>query len=275
MDLSNTPFADPLIHPTAVISPDAVIGEGTRIGPYAVIGPKVRMGRDNVVGPHAVIDGDTQIGDRNRFSQAVSIGAPPQHDAWKGETAPLTIGDDNVIREFATVHGGVLGPTVMGSRNMIMTGAHVAHDCRIGDDVHMANAATLGGHVVVGDHAWISGLTAIHQHSRIGQYAFVAGGAIVTQDVPPFCLVQGDRARLVSLNTVGLKRAGFASKTLMDLRRAFRGLFADPAPLADRIAAVRAGAVEGSPVLALTDFLEAPGRTPVTTLRRKAGRAPA
>jgi UDP-N-acetylglucosamine acyltransferase len=137
----------------------------------------------------------------------------------------------------------------------------------------MANAATLGGHVVVGDHAWVSGLTAVHQNSRIGAYAFVAGGAIVTQDVPPFCLVQGDRARLVSLNTVGLKRAGFASKTLMDLRRAFRALFADTAPLADRIAGVRAQAQDGSPVLALVDFLEAPGRTPVTTLRRKAGRA--
>lgn len=275
MDLSNAPVADPLIHPTAVISPGAVIGEGARIGAYAVIGPQVRMGRDNVVGPHAVIDGVTTIGDRNRFSQSVSVGAPPQHDAWKGEPAPLTIGDDNVIREFATVHGGVAGPTVIGSRNMIMTGAHVAHDCRIGDDVHMANAATLGGHVTVGDHAWVSGLTAVHQNSRIGAYAFVAGGAIVTQDVPPFCLVQGDRARLVSLNTVGLKRAGFASKTLMELRRAFRRLFADPAPLAERIAAVRAEAAPDGPVAALVDFLEAPGRTPVTTLRRKAGRAAA
>lgn len=270
MDLSQSPVADPLIHPTAVIAPGAVIGEGTRIGPYAVIGAQVRLGRDNVVGPHAVIDGITTLGDRNRIFQGASIGAEPQHDAWTGGPAPLIMGDDNVVREFATLHGGVAAPTRVGSHNMFMTGAHVAHDCRIGDHVHMANAATLAGHVVVGDHAWLSGLTAVHQHSRIGEYAFVAGGAIVTQDVPPFCLVQGDRARLVSLNAVGLRRAGFAAKDLSALRKAFRTLFGDPAPLAERLDAVEAWA-EG-PALRLVAFLRAPGRTPITTLRRRSAR---
>jgi UDP-N-acetylglucosamine acyltransferase len=273
MDLSNAPLADPLIHPTAVIAPGAVIGEGTRIGPYAVIGAEVRIGRDNMIGPHAVIDGRTTIGDRNAFSQAVSVGAPPQHDAWRGGPAELVIGDGNIVREFATLHGGVLAPTRIGSRNMIMTGAHVAHDCVLGNDIHMANAATLAGHCVVGDHAWISGLCAIHQHSRIGAYAFVAGGAIVTQDVPPFCLVQGDRARLVGLNAVGLKRAGFTSRSILELRRAFRSLFAEPGALAERIAAVEANA-EG-PVRELVEFLKADGRGALTTLRRKAGRAAA
>ncbi|MFN3521422.1 MAG: acyl-ACP--UDP-N-acetylglucosamine O-acyltransferase [Phenylobacterium sp.] len=275
MQLAPNPVADPLIHPTAVIAPGAVIGEGTRIGPYAVIGAGVRLGRDNEVGPHVVIDGETVIGDRNRFHQACSIGAAPQHDAWRGGPAPLAMGDDNVVREFATVHGGVLAPTRVGSRNLIMTGAHVAHDCLVGDNVHMANAATLAGHVIVGDHAWISGLCAVHQHSRIGAYAFVAGGAIVTQDVPPFCLVQGDRARLVSLNTVGLKRAGFASRDLMALRRAFRALFAATSPLAERIAAVDAEAGEAGPVRELVDFLKAEGRGALTNLRRRASRAAA
>lgn len=275
MELSNRLLADPLIHPTAVIAPGAVIGEGTRVAAYAVIGPKVRMGRDNVVGPHAVIDGDTVIGDRNHFHQASAVGGAPQHDAWKGGDAPLVIGDDNAVREFATIHGGVLAPTRIGSRNMFMTGAHVAHDCVIGNDVHMANAATLAGHVTIGDHAWVSGLCAIHQYSRIGAYAFVAGGAIVTQDVPPFCLVQGDRARLVSLNTTGLKRAGFASADIMALRRAFRALFADPAPLADRIAGVDASAGQEGPVRELVDFLKAEGRGSLTTLRRRSARAAA
>lgn len=275
MDLSKTPLADPLIHPTAVIAPGAVIGEGTRVAAYAVIGARVRLGRDNVVGPHAVIDGDTTIGDRNVFHQASAIGGAPQHDAWRGEAAPLVIGDDNTVREFATIHGGVLAPTKIGSRNLIMTGAHVAHDCVIGDDVHMANAATLAGHVTIGDHAWVSGLCAVHQHSRIGAYAFVAGGAIVTQDVPPFCLVQGDRARLVSLNSTGLKRSGFASADIMALRRAFRALFADAAPLAERIATVDASAGPSGPVRDLVDFLKAEGRGSITTLRRRSARAAA
>lgn len=275
MHLSSTTLADPLIHPTAVIAPGAVIGEGTRIGAYAVIGARVRLGRDNVVGPHAVIDGETVVGDRNRFHQACSVGGAPQHDAWRGEAAPLVIGDDNTVREFATLHGGVLAPTRIGSRNLIMTGAHVAHDCVIGDDVHMANAATLAGHVTIGDHAWVSGLCAVHQHSRIGAYAFVAGGAIVTQDVPPFCLVQGDRARLVSLNTTGLKRAGFPAAEITALRRAFRALFAEAAPLAERIAGVDAQAGASGPVRELVDFLKAEGRGAITTLRRRSVRAAA
>ncbi|WP_374575059.1 acyl-ACP--UDP-N-acetylglucosamine O-acyltransferase [Phenylobacterium sp.] len=275
MHIAQSPLADPLIHPTAVIAPGAVIGEGVRIGPYAVIGPKVRMGRDNEVGPHAVIDGDTVIGDRNRFHQGAAVGGAPQHDAWTGGDAPLVIGDDNVVREFATLHGGVLAPTRVGSRNLFMTGSHVAHDCVIGDDVHMANAATLAGHVTIGDHAWVSGLCAIHQHCRIGDYAFVAGGAIVVQDVAPFCLVQGDRAKLVSLNTTGLKRAGFKNAQILELRRAFRTLFADAAPMAERIAAVEAWAGDEGAVRQLVDFLKADGRGSITTLRRKSARAAA
>lgn len=250
------------IHPTAVVAPTAQIGKGCEIGPYAVIGPRVVMGPGNIVGPHAVIEGRTTIGAGNRFSQACSIGAGPQVTGWAGEAGRLVIGDDNVFREFVTVHGSVDGETVVGSRSLIMATAHIAHDCRIGDEVKMANGATLAGHVEIGDFAWVSGLCAVHQWSRIGAYAFVAGGAIVVQDVPPFCLVQGDRARLVSLNTTGLKRAGFSSAEIMALRRAYRVLFRSAGTLAERLEELSGAAGH---VATLVDFLRHSERGAIST----------
>lgn len=255
------------IHPTAVVAPTARIGEGCEIGPFAVIGPLVTMGPGNVVGPHAVIEGHTVIGAGNRFSQACSIGAGPQVSGWAGEAGRLSIGDDNVFREFVTVHGSVDGETVVGSRCLIMATAHIAHDCRIGDEVKMANGATLAGHVEIGDFAWVSGLCAVHQGSRIGTHAFVAGGAIVTQDVPPFCLVQGDRARLVSLNTTGLKRAGFASAEIMALRRAYRVLFRGSGTMAERLAELEGA--DGR-VAELVEFLRHSERGAISVERRAA-----
>jgi UDP-N-acetylglucosamine acyltransferase len=255
------------IHPTAVIAPTARIASGCEVGPYAVIGPQVTMAPDNVVGPHAVIEGRTTIGAGNRFSQACSIGAGPQVTGWAGEAGRLTIGDGNVFREFVTVHGATDGETVVGDRCLIMAAAHIAHDCRIGDEVKMANGATLAGHVEVGDFAWLSGLCAVHQWSRIGAHAFIAGGAIVTQDVPPFCLVQGDRARLVSLNATGLKRAGFASAEIMDLRRAYRVLFRGSGSMAERLAELEGAA---GPVAELTGFLRQSSRGAISTERRAA-----
>lgn len=257
------------VHPTAVIAPGARIAPDVVVGPYAVIGPQVRLAAGNVVGPHVVIEGATDIGPGNRFLQFCAIGAGPQVDGWAGEAGALTIGGGNVFREFVTVHAATgAEPTKIGSGNLIMTGAHVAHDCVLGDDIRMANAATLGGHVEIGDHAQLSGLVAVHQHTRIGTHAFVAGGSIVTQDAPPFCLVQGDRARLAGLNAVGLKRAGFSPGEIADLRRAYRILFLGAGAMEDRLAAARLGA--GAGALTLIAFLENSGRGCISTPRSRA-----
>jgi UDP-N-acetylglucosamine acyltransferase len=251
-------MTSPLIHRTAIIEPGAEIGEGTRIGAYAVIGPKVRLGRDCIVGPHAVIEGRTEIGDRNQIFQFASVGAPPQDLKWKGEETRLVIGHDNIIREYVTIQPGVGvsgGLTQVGDGNLFMACSHIAHDCRIGSHAQFANAATLAGHVEVGDHVHVSGLAGVHQFTRIGAHAFVAAGAMVAQDVPPFCLVQGDRARLVSLNEVGLRRNGFTEPEVLALRRVFRALFRGTGEKAERMARVRHehGADKG--VAELLEFL--------------------
>lgn len=255
------------IHPTAVIASGASIDESCEIGPYAVIGAGVRLGPRNVVAPHVVIEGDTQIGPGNRFLASCSIGASPQIAGRSGDVGRLVIGEDNVFREFVTVHAGGEAVTVLGSRNLIMATAHVAHDCQLGDDIVLANGATLGGHVQIEDMAQVSGLCALHQHVRIGTLAFVAGGSIVTQDVAPYCLVQGDRARLVSLNLVGLKRAGLSGGEVATLKRAYRELFLGQAPLAERIAAVEAGDGDAR-VKRLAAFLRSSTRGVITAPRR-------
>lgn len=254
------------VHPTAVIEPGARIGARCRIGPYAVIGAGVRLDTDNLIGPHAVIEGETVIGPGNRFLQFVSIGAGPQVGGWTGEGGALLIGSGNVFREQVTAHASTgLEPTRIGDRNLLMAAAHVAHGAQLGSDICMANAATLGGHVAVGDFAWLGGLCAVHQRVRIGARAFVAGGAMVVQDVPPFCTVQGDRARLAGVNTVGLKRAGFPSSEVSALRRAYRRLFLGDGALAERIAALQPAA---GAVAELLEFLNGSDRGVISTPRR-------
>lgn len=252
------------IHPTAVIEPGAQLGEGVRIGAYSVIGPEVRLGRDCVLGPHVVIEGRTTIGERNRVFQFASIGAAPQDVGHHGQACELVIGDDNIVREYVTIQPGQSPErplTSVGNGNFFMASSHVAHDCQVGDGTRFANGATLGGHVEVGDHAWLGGLCAIHQFGRVGAYAFVAGGAMVTQDAPPFCLVQGDRARLVGLNEVGLKRHGFTAREVLNLRRAFKTLFRRPGTKEERMAQVRAELAGGRGVDELLSFLETSKRT--------------
>ncbi|WP_304217402.1 acyl-ACP--UDP-N-acetylglucosamine O-acyltransferase [Phenylobacterium aquaticum] len=267
------PAMDPSsdIHPTAVIEPGAVIGPGCRIGAYAYLGAEVVLAEANVVGPHVVIEGRSRIGRGNRFLQFASIGAGPQRDGWAGEVGRLEIGADNVFREQVTVNASTgEAPTRIGDRNLLMTGAHVGHDVQLGSDIRMANGATLGGHVQVEDFAWISGLCVVHQTCRIGTHAFVAGGAMVVQDVPPYCLVQGDRARLAGLNTTGLKRAGLGHPELAALRRAYRALFLRGGTLAERIAAARTGSPESPEVRRLADFLESAARGVISARRRHA-----
>ena len=178
------------IHPTAVIAPGARLDSTVEVGPYAVIGPRVTIGPGTTVGPHAVIEGRTRIGAGNRIFQFASVGAQPQDLKYAGEDTELQLGDQNLVREFTTLHIGTSGGggvTRIGNRNLFMAYAHVAHDCQVGSDCVLANAATLGGHVEIGDHVILGGLAAVHQFTRIGQHAFVAGGSMVVMDVSPFC----------------------------------------------------------------------------------------
>lgn len=257
------------IHPTAVIEPGARLGEGCIVGAYAFIGGRVRLGAGNMIGPHAVIEGETTIGPHNRVLQFASIGAGPQADSWAGEAGALVVGAGNVFREQVTVNASTGSePTRVGDRCLLMAAAHVGHGAQVGDNVRMANAATLGGEVEVGDGAWLGGLCAVHQHVRVGALAFVAGGAMVVQDVPPFCTVQGDRARLAGLNSTGLKRAGRTPAEIAALRRAYRALFLSPDGLEDRLEAARAC---GGPLgLELCAFMAGSGRGVISAPRRRA-----
>jgi UDP-N-acetylglucosamine acyltransferase len=231
------------VHPTAVVHPDAQLHETVEIGPFAVIGPRVRIGPETRVGPHTVIEGRTTLGARNRVFQFASLGAAPQDLKYAGEDTELIIGDENQIREFTTLHIGTAGgggATRIGHRNLFMANSHVAHDCVVGNGCILANSAALGGHVVVEDHVIFSGLTAVHQFTRVGKHAFVAGGAMVVMDVPPYCMAQGDRAELVGLNTVGLERHGFNEAQIGRIKEAYKILFRSKLGMAEALARLKA-----------------------------------
>ena len=231
------------VHPTALIHPEAKLHESVEVGPYAVIGPKVRIGAGTRVGSHAVIEGRTELGERNRVFQFASVGAVPQDLKYAGEDTELIIGDDNQIREFTTLHIGTNGGggiTRIGNKNLFMAYSHVAHDCRLGNSCVLANSAALAGHVEVGSHVAFGGLSAVHQFTRIGDHAFIAGGAMVAMDVPPYCTAQGDRAELVGLNTVGLARHGFTDDQINRVKDAYKVLFRSKLGLNEAIAKLKA-----------------------------------
>jgi len=230
-------------HPTAIIHSEAQLHPTVEVGPYAVIGPKVKIGAGSRVGPHAVIEGDTTIGERNRIFQFASVGAVPQDLKYAGEETKLVIGDENTIREFATLHIGTAGGggvTRVGNNNLFMAYSHVAHDCAVGNGCVLANSANLAGHVEVGDHVTMGGLSAVHQFTRIGKHAFIAGGSMVAMDVPPYCTAQGDRAELAGLNTVGLTRHGFTEEQIGRVKDAYRILFRSKLGLNEALAKLRA-----------------------------------
>lgn len=227
-----------MIHSTAIIHPGSQIDEGVEIGPYAVIGEHVRIGSGTTVGPHAVIEGWTEIGRDNRIFQFASVGAVPQDLKFHGEKSFLRIGDRNTIREFVTMHRGTEdggGETVVGNDNLFMAYSHVAHDCIVGNHVILANAGTLAGHVTVDDHAIIGGLSGVHQFTRIGCHVMIGGGSVVVQDIVPYTIAQGNRAKPVSLNLVGLKRRGFSDEVLRSLKKAFRLIFRSGQRLEDAL----------------------------------------
>jgi UDP-N-acetylglucosamine acyltransferase len=217
-----------MIHPTAIIDPSCELAEDCVVGPYTIIREQVTIGPRTVVCPHVTIDPYVTIGEDCKIFQYASIGAEPQALKFKGEVSYLKIGRGTIIREFATVNRGTEfggGVTEIGDENFLMAYTHVAHDCRTGKGVILANNATLAGHILIDDFATVGGLVAIHQFVRIGKFAYVGGKSAVPKDIPPFVIASGDRARLHGLNNVGLKRHGFQPATIAELKKAYRIIF--------------------------------------------------
>jgi UDP-N-acetylglucosamine acyltransferase len=215
----------PEVDPLARVAPGAVLEPGVRVGPFCLVGPRVRLGAGTDLHSHVVIEGDTRVGKGNAFFPFSSMGLVPQDLKYRGESARVEIGDHNTFREGTTVHRGTAGGdglTRVGSHNLFMAQAHVAHDCRVGDHCVFANSAALSGHVEVQDHAILGGFAGVHQFCRVGAHSFMGGATVATRDVLPYSLTVGDRARLYGANLVGLRRQGFSREAIDALREAFR-----------------------------------------------------
>jgi len=220
---------EPLVHPSAVVHPRARLGEGVRIGPGCVIGENVAIGADTTFESNVFVAGCTEIGAGNRFSSFSSIGTEPQDVGYKDDETHVRIGDRNIFREFVTVNRGTVkggGLTRIGDEGYFMAYSHIAHDCQVGNEVIMINAATLGGHVEVGDGVMISAFSAVHQFSRIGKFAFVGGFSVITKDVVPYCKVAGQRpVHILGPNSIGLRRKGFGAERIRRIKSIFDVLF--------------------------------------------------
>jgi UDP-N-acetylglucosamine acyltransferase len=246
------------IHPSSVISSKATLGKGVRIGPFSVVGPDVVLQDSVVLHSHAVVEGRTRVGVGTEIFPFASIGHRPQDLKYAGEPSELVIGANNTIREYVTMNPGTEGGgmvTRVGDSCLFMVGAHVAHDCQIGDRVIMANNATLAGHVVIEDDAIIGGLAAVHQFVRIGRRAMVGGMSGVEHDVIPFGLVMGERATLKGLNVVGLKRGGFARDDIQSLQSAYDAIFAQRGTVAERLCEIERQFRENATVGELLAFV--------------------
>jgi len=246
------------IHPTAIISPDATLAEGVEVGPYSIIGPDVHIGKDTLIGPHVVIESRTDIGEGNRISQFASIGGAPQDLKYRGEETRVVIGNHNTIREYVTVNRATtsdIGVTIIGDHNLLMAYTHVAHNCKLGNRIVMANAANLAGHIHVEDFAIIGGLSGVHQFTRIGAHCIIGGASAVTKDVPPFVMASGNFAKLYGLNQIGLKRRGFSDGTIAALKKAYRIVFRSSMLLAAAIRKVEEEVEDLPEVRQFLDFI--------------------
>ena len=248
-----------MIHETAIVHPAAKLAADVEVGPYSIIGEHVEIADGTTLGAHVVISGRTRIGRRNRIFHHVSLGEVPQDKKYDGEPTRLEIGDDNVIREFCTFNVGTaqdLGYTRLGNRNWIMAYVHLAHDCVVHDDTILANCVQLAGHVEIGNFAILGGFTGVHQFCRVGAHAITGVGSVVLADVPPFVIAMGNTATPHGINTEGLKRRGFESATIAEIRRAYKSLYRAGLKLEDARQVI-SGQVEKCPDLALlSDFLE-------------------
>jgi len=248
-----------MIHPTAIIADEAKIGEGVKIGPYCVVDADVEIGDGCELTSHVVVTGRTRIGVRNRIFPFASIGHQPQDLKFHGEPSEVVIGDDNTIRESVTINPGTEGGgmlTKVGNRNLLMAYAHVAHDCIVGDEVIMANNATLAGHVTVEDGAIIGGMSAIHQFLRIGKYSMIGGMSGIVKDIPPYCLAAGGyRPGLAGLNLVGLRRRGFSNERIKVLKEIYRILLQGSGNIESRLAETEGLAGDDADAKHLVEFV--------------------
>jgi UDP-N-acetylglucosamine acyltransferase len=254
------------IHPTAIVSPEAQLGEGVRIGPYAIVGERVRLGANVSVGSHSIVEGDTVLGDNCVVYPHASIGAKSQDLKDTTGGGKLVIGKGCVFREFVTVNTGTPdggGVTSMGDGNFLMAYAHVAHDCHLGSNIVMANVATLAGHVTIGDFVGLGGLVAVHQFVKVGRNAFIGGGTMVPMDIAPFMKAthgNNPRARIIGLNSIGLERRGFTPETIDALRRAYRIIWRSKKLRADALKQAQ-DELGGVPEVAyLLDFIRSSAR---------------
>jgi len=252
------------VHPSAVIDPRARLADDVVIGPYVVVEGEVELGSGCVVGAFCRFEGPTTIGPGNRFISHASIGAPPQDLKFKGDPTRLEIGSGNVFREFVNIHRGTPGGggvTRLGSRSLYMIGAHVAHDCQVGDEVIFANNGTLAGHVNVGSYSTVGALTAVHQFCSVGEYAFIGGGSIVTKDVLPFMKTVGSRpARCYGPNSVGLERRGFSVERIRALKAAWRLLHNPKLTTAEALGRIEAELAGAPDAARLLEFIRASTR---------------
>lgn len=247
-----------LCHPTAVIEDGATLGEDVFVGPYATVGKHVALGAGTKIGAHAVLEGHTTLGQNCEVFPHACIGTIPQDLKYHGEISYLETGDRNVFREFVTANVGTEGGggvTRVGSDNLFMAYCHLAHDCIIGDHVIFGNAATLAGHVVIEDWVNVGAFSGVEQYRRVGQHAFVAAYAGVTKDVAPYSTVQGNHCQVFGLNTVGLKRRGFAVPALAELRRAFRILFRSNLNTTQALETIAGEDFESPEVATLVEFV--------------------
>ncbi|MCK5818075.1 MAG: acyl-ACP--UDP-N-acetylglucosamine O-acyltransferase [Psychromonas sp.] len=213
------------IHPTAIIHKSAIVGKNVNIGPYSIIGARVEIGDDCWIAPHVVINGPTKMGRNNKIFQFSSIGEDCQDLKYAGEETFLEIGENNVFRESCTIHRGTVqdkGITRIGNNNLLMAYVHVAHDCILGNNIILSNNATLAGHIKLANNVIVGGLSALHQFTRVGEFAMIGGCSAVNKDVPPYFLITGNPAKTLGINSIGLKRSGFSSKAIMEIKRVYK-----------------------------------------------------
>ncbi len=217
-----------MIHPTAIIDPSAQIDENVTIGPFSIVKSDVQIGAGTTIGPYTIIDKYVTIEENCQIFQYASIGGAPQDLKFHGEKTTLKIGAGTIIREFVTINRGTEsggGITEVGAQNYLMAYTHIAHDCKTGKQVILANNSTLAGHIIIGDNVTVGGLVAIHQFVQVGDFAYIGGKSAVTKDIPPYVIASGDRATLHGLNNVGLKRNQFSASTLKELKKTYRIFF--------------------------------------------------
>ena len=252
-----------MIHSTAIVDSKAEIDSSVEIGPYSIINENVVIEANTVIGPHVVVEPYVTIGPDCNIFQFVSLGCVPQAIKFEGEITHVKIGRKTVLREFVTVNRGTAfggGITEVGAENFLMAYSHVAHDCKTGRGVIFANAATLAGHITVGDYATIGGLVAVHQFVRIGDYAYVGGKSAVVKDVPPYVIVAGDRAKLFGLNKIGLQRQGFTEETLSILKQAYKLIFRSNLTIDEAVDKIHTEVEQIPEVLNFIDFIESSKR---------------